>query len=91
MDLLLRASVPTAWRTIEAVAADDGDGIDALRAARARAMAWAWRRSGGPPLAEGMLVVDLDEIHVPAHSAALGAVGTTREGLGSARASSRNV
>jgi hypothetical protein len=76
------ASVATAWRTIEAVAADDLGGIDGLRRARAAAMRWAWQRAGGPPLVDGMLVVDVDATHVIAHSEKVGAGGTYKGQFG---------
>ena len=76
------ASVPTAWRTIEAVAADDLGGIDALRRAKATAMAWAWDQAGGVPLVDGMLVIDVDATHVIAHSDKVGAGGTYKGAFG---------
>ncbi len=76
------ASVATAWRTIEAVAADELGGVDALRDARARAMAWAWQQAGGPPLVDGMLIVDVDATHVISHSDKVGAAGTYKGRFG---------
>ncbi len=76
------ASVATAWRTIEAVAADDLGGIDALRRARAAAMAWAWDQAGGAPLVDGMLVIDVDATFVIAHSDKVGAAGTYKGAFG---------
>jgi hypothetical protein len=75
------ASVPTAWRVIEAVAADELAGVDALRAARVEAMAWTWRQAG-VPLVDGMLIVDVDATHVIAHSDKHGAAGTYKGGFG---------
>lgn len=42
----------TAWRVLEAVAADELGGVDGIRAARAAARARAWEQSGGPPLVD---------------------------------------
>lgn len=75
------ASVPTAWRVLEAVAADELGGIDGLRDARARAMAWTWEQAG-VPLVEGMLTVDVDATHVLSHSEKDGAAGTYKGAFG---------
>lgn len=75
------ASHPTAWRTLEAVAADDF-GVDALRAARAAARRRAWEADGGPPLVDGLLTIDVDATLVTAHSEKDGAAGTYKGTFG---------
>jgi hypothetical protein len=75
------ASVPTAWRTLDCVAADE-HGVEALRCARAAAMGWAWERAGGVPLVDGMLVIDIDATHVIAHSEKQGTGGTYKGTFG---------
>lgn len=76
------ASHATAWRTLDAVAADDF-GVDRLRAARKAARAVAWRH-GGTPLVDGMVVVDIDATLVTAHSNKDRVAGTYNGGFGSA-------
>lgn len=78
------ASHATAWRTLDAVAADELGGVDAIRAARKAARAKAWQRAG-VPLVDGMLVVDIDATHVTAHSDKQRAAGTYKAGSGSIR------
>ncbi len=75
------ASVPTAWRVVESVAADELGGIDAIRAARAKAMAWSWQQTG-VPLVDGMLVIDVDATQVVSHSDKVGAAGTYKGAFG---------
>ena len=75
------ASHATAWRTLEAVAADEF-GVDAVRAARAAARRRAWALAGGPPLVDGLVCVDIDATFVTAHSDKDGAAGTYKGGFG---------
>jgi hypothetical protein len=75
------ASVPTAWRVLEAVADDEAGGIAALRAARGEALAWTWEQAG-VPLVDGMLITDVDASHVIAHSDKHGAAGTYKGTFG---------
>lgn len=69
------ASVPTAWRTLEAVDADYRARISAARA-EARAKAWA---AGLDP---GFYVIDLDATLVGAHSDKEGAAPNYKHGFG---------
>jgi hypothetical protein len=73
--------VPTAWRTIDAVATDP-EGVAALQWARVAAMGWAWDHAGGPPMVDGMLTIDVDATHVIAHSDKDGAAGTYKGTFG---------
>lgn len=74
------ASHATAWRTLEAVAADDF-GVDGIRVARKAARAVAWRHTGVPTV-DGLLTVDIDATHVTAHSDKDRAAGTYKGGFG---------
>jgi hypothetical protein len=75
------ASHATAWRTLEAVAADELGGVDGIRAARATARARVWDRDGIPTV-DGMLTVDVDATFVTAHSDKQQAAGTYKGGYG---------
>jgi len=69
------ASVPTAWRTLEAI---DDDGLARIAAARAEARAAAWAAGADP----GFYVIDLDATLVTAHSDKQGAAPTYKRGFG---------
>lgn len=69
------ASVPTAWRTLEAIGSAELGGIATARA-QARAQAWA---AGADP---GFYVVDFDATLVTAHSEKQGAAPTYKRGFG---------
>jgi hypothetical protein len=75
------ASHATAWRTLEAVAADELGGVDGIRAARAAARARVWDRDGVPTV-DGMLTIDVDATFVTAHSDKDRAAGTYKGGYG---------
>jgi hypothetical protein len=75
------ASHATAWRTLEAVAADEF-GLDAVRAARAAARRRAWALAGGPPTVDGLVCVDIDATLVTAHSDKARRALNRRPGLG---------
>lgn len=75
------ASDPTISRLVEALAADPGAAIAAIRAARARARGRVW--SHRPPCAEeGLIVVDLDATLIGAHSEKEGATPNFKRGFG---------
>ena len=69
------ASDATAWRAIAAV---DGERLDALRRARAEARARVWDVTGAPR----RVVLDIDATLVTAHSDKEGAAGTYKGGYG---------
>jgi hypothetical protein len=69
------ASVPTAWRTLEAI---DGDASARIAAARAQARAAAWAAGADP----GFYVIDVDATLVTAHSDKQGAAPTYKRGYG---------
>jgi hypothetical protein len=69
------ASVPTAWRTLEAIGPVQ---LDAIAGARARARARAWAAGGDP----GFYVMDFDATLVTAHSEKQGAAPTYKRGFG---------
>jgi hypothetical protein len=71
------ASDATAFRVIDAIAADPGL-LDALRAARARARENAWKAGARP----GRIVIDIDATLIGAHSEKEGAAGTFTGGFG---------
>jgi Transposase DDE domain group 1 len=71
------ASNATAWRLIDAIAADPGL-LDAVRAARARARENAWSAGVRP----GRIVIDIDATLITAHSEKDGAAGTFKGGFG---------
>jgi hypothetical protein len=71
------ASDSTAYRLIESIA-QDPDGLERLRIARAEARARVWRRGGRPRRA----VIDLDATLVIAHSDKDGAAGNWKGGFG---------
>jgi hypothetical protein len=71
------ASDATAFRVIDAIAADPGL-FDALRAARARARGNAWNAGAAP----GQIVIDIDATLIGAHSEKDGAAGTFKGGFG---------
>jgi Transposase DDE domain group 1 len=69
------ASVPTAWRTLEAV---DDAVLDRIAVGRAAARARAWAAGADP----GFYVIDFDGTLVTAHSEKQGAAPTYRRGFG---------
>jgi hypothetical protein len=69
------ASVPTAWRTLEAV---DEAAMDRIRAARAAARRRAWAAGAAP----GVFVIDLDGTLIRAHSDKEGAAPTYKKTFG---------
>lgn len=69
------ASVPTAWRTLEAV---DGAVLERIAQARAKARAQAWAAGLDP----GFYVIDLDATLVGAHSDKEGAAPNYKLGFG---------
>ncbi len=69
------ASVPTAWRTLEAV---DAASLERIAAARATARAEAWAAGLDP----GFYVIDLDATLVGAHSDKEGAAPNYKHGFG---------
>jgi hypothetical protein len=71
------ASDATAFRVIDAIAADPGL-LEALRAARARARANAWTAGVAPE----PIVIDIDATLITAHSEKEGAAGTYERGFG---------
>ena len=71
------ASNPTAFRLIDAIAADP-DLLDGLRAARARAREHAWNAGVKP----ARLIVDIDATLIGAHSEKEGAAGNFKGGFG---------
>jgi len=74
------ASVPTAWRMLEAVAKQGDDGLAALRAARAHARARAWDAGGWPARRP---ILDLDATLLTCHSdRKQGAAGTYKHTFG---------
>ncbi|MEX2620116.1 MAG: IS1380 family transposase [Egibacteraceae bacterium] len=75
------ASHATVWRTLDRVADDELGGADAIARARADARAAVWRQSG-PPLVDGMVVLDFDATIVGAESDKVGAAGTFKKTYG---------
>ena len=71
------ASNATAFRVIDAIAADQGL-MDALRAARARARENAWRAGAQPE----RIMIDIDATLIGAHSEKEGAAGNFKGGFG---------
>lgn len=69
------ASVPTAWRVIQAV---DEETLSAVEEARAQARARAWEAGADP----GFYVLDLDATLVGSHSEKEGAAPTYKRGFG---------
>ena len=69
------ASVPTAWRTLEAIGAGE---LRAIATARAKARAQAWAAGADP----GFYVMDFDATLVTAHSEKQGAAPTYKRGFG---------
>ena len=69
------ASVPTTWRTLEAV---DAAALERIARARARARAEAWAAGLDP----GFYVIDLDATLVGAHSEKEGAAPNYKHGFG---------
>lgn len=69
------ASVPTAWRTLEAV---DAEALERVNAARAEARASAWAAGADP----GFYVVDIDATLVGSHSEKERAAPTYKRGFG---------
>jgi Transposase DDE domain group 1 len=75
------ASDPTVSRLIARLA-EDGEGAQAaIRAARATAREWVWRRAGAPRQ-DGLVVIDLDATLVTAHSDKESAAPTWKGGFG---------
>jgi hypothetical protein len=80
------ASQPTAWRTIEAIAADEL-AVTRISAALSQVRGWTWGLpGGGPPVLEPdcdePVCIDLDATLVTAHSDKDGAAGTYKGGYG---------
>jgi hypothetical protein len=80
------ASQPTAWRTIEAIAADEL-AITRLGEALAEVRGWVWTLPGGAPAVladdgDEPVCIDLDATLVTAHSDKDGAAGTYKGGFG---------
>lgn len=75
------ASDPTVSRLIARLAEDTERAQAAIRAARAAAREWVWRRAGGPQQA-GQTVLDLDATLVTAHSDKETAAPTWKGGFG---------
>jgi Transposase DDE domain group 1 len=74
------ASIPTAWRVLEAVAQQGEDGLARLRAARAHARVRAWRAGAWPGRRP---ILDLDATLLTAHSdRKQGAAGTYKHTFG---------
>jgi hypothetical protein len=71
------ASNATAWRVIDAIAADPGL-LAAVRAARARARENAWNAGAAPQ----RIIIDIDATLIVAHSEKQGAAGTFKGGFG---------
>ena len=69
------ASVPTTWRTLEAI---DAAAFERIAAARAKARAAAWAAGLDP----GFYVIDLDATLVGAHSEKEGAAPNYKHGFG---------
>jgi Transposase DDE domain group 1 len=69
------ASIPTAWRTLEAV---DAAVLEAIATARAAARARAWGEGGDP----GFYVLDFDGTLITSHSDKEGAASTYKRGFG---------
>jgi hypothetical protein len=69
------ASVPTTWRTLEAI---DTDVLERIASARAKARAEAWAAGLDP----GFYVIDLDATLVGAHSEKEGAAPNYKHGFG---------
>jgi hypothetical protein len=69
------ASVPTAWRTLEAI---DAETLEAIARARAAARAVAWRAGADP----GFYVIDFDGTLIGSHSEKEGAAPTYKRGFG---------
>lgn len=83
----LVASDPTVSRVIARLAADVGEVLPVIRAARAKARAAVWARQrplGGRPGTRngGLVIVDLDATLVGAHSDKQGAAPTYKKGFG---------
>lgn len=75
------ASDPTISRLIDALGADRGAAIAAIRRARAAARAVVWQ-SSSPVAAAGEVVVDLDATLIGAHSDKQGATPNFKRGYG---------
>ena len=75
------ASDPTISRLVDALGADSGAAIAALRRARAAARAAVWRRRC-PIASAGEVVVDLDATLIGAHSEKEGATPNFKRGYG---------
>ena len=71
------ASDATAFRVIDAIAADPGL-LDAVRAARARSRENAWQAGAAP----ARIVIDIDATLITSHSEKDGAAGTFKGGFG---------
>jgi hypothetical protein len=69
------ASIPTAWRTLEAI---DADALQRIAAARAEARARAWAAGADP----GFYVIDIDATLIGSHSDKDGAAPTYKRGYG---------
>lgn len=69
------ASLPTAWRTLEAI---DDEALDRIATARAEARRAAWEAGADP----GFYVIDIDATLVTAHSDKDGAAPNYKHGFG---------
>jgi len=76
------ASHATVWRTLDRVAEDELGGVEGIAGARADARARVWAQAGGPPLVDGMVVLDVDATIVTAESDKVGAAGTFKKTYG---------
>jgi len=73
----LVASASTAFRLVDQIAGDP-EGLERLRAARARARARAWKLAGAP----SELTIDVDATLIASHSEKEGAAGNFKGGYG---------
>ena len=76
------ASHATVWRTLDRVADDELGGAEGIAQARNRARAHVWALAGGPPLIDGMVVLDIDATIVTAESDKVDAAGTFKKTYG---------
>lgn len=76
------ASHATVWRTLDRIAEDELGGAEGIARARADARAHVWAQAGGPPLVDGMVVLDIDATIVTAESDKVGAAGTFKKTYG---------
>jgi len=69
------ASTPTAWRTLDAV---DGEALERIAAARAKARSNVWAHGADP----GFYVIDFDATLITSHSEKESAAATYKKGFG---------